>query len=66
MENSGAVRQAGVAFEAMLLQTCFKPLEKEFDAVGSYGITLLSQTIAQHDARGFGALLAARLNDRVR
>ena len=64
--HSVASHQAGVAFEAMLLEEFFKPLEKDFDAVGSYGIALLAQTIAQRDARGFGALLATRLNDRVR
>ncbi len=64
--DSIAQRQAGIAFEAMLLKECFKPMEKEFDAVGGYGMELLAQTIAQHDERGFGAMLAARLNERAK
>ena len=63
--DSAGLRQAGVVFETMLLKTCLEPLEKRFDAVGSYGLDMLAQAIAQRDTRGFGEILAGRLTGRA-
>jgi hypothetical protein len=60
VDSQGAQR-IGVAFEAMLLQMALRPLAAGVDALGDYGIGLLAQSIAEHDAGGFGALIAARL-----
>ena len=62
--HSVAFHDVGALFEATLLEECLKPLQKDFDALGSYGIDLLAETIAQRDERGFSALLTARLSDR--
>ncbi len=59
--DSIAARQVGAAFEAMLLEECLKPLAQGNDSLGNYGIEAVSRAIAQHDAVGFGAVLASRL-----
>jgi len=41
-----------------------RPLAAEFDALGDYGIGAFAQSIAQCDAHGFGATLAASLAGR--
>ncbi|MEO9171273.1 MAG: hypothetical protein ABI282_03110 [Candidatus Baltobacteraceae bacterium] len=55
-------RQVGEAFEAMLLKQCLGSLAHKSDVIGEYGIDAIARSIAQRDADGFGALLAARMN----
>gem|GEM_PF-3907947 len=51
--------QAGAQFEGMLLQQMLSPLEQSLGQVGSIALALLAQSIAAHDAGGFGCVLAA-------
>lgn len=62
--DSATLGHLGTAFEAMLLERCLSPLVKEDDALASFGVNALAQTIAERDSHGFGALLASRLRDR--
>jgi hypothetical protein len=42
-------------------------MAEQMPALGGYGIDVLAQSVAQHDAAGFGAVLARRLEgDRER
>jgi hypothetical protein len=50
-----------MTLEALFLATTLKPLAAAFDALGEYGVGALAQSIAERDARGFGSLIAARL-----
>jgi len=43
----------------MLLQQMLSPLEQSLGQVGSIALALLAQSIAAHDAGGFGCVLAA-------
>lgn len=59
--DSAAAHRAGAAFEAMLLKDVLAPLTRGTQGLGDFGANALAQTIAEHDANGFGALIAARL-----
>ena len=56
----------GTAFESLLLQTMLRPMFSGNKAFGDYGVSALAQSIAARDTHGFGALIAARLDGRVR
>ena len=60
------MQRVGVAFESLLLEAMLRPMFARSDAFGDYGVTAVAQTIAARDTHGFGALLAARLDGRVR
>ncbi len=62
--DSAAAAQAGVVLEAMLVQTTLAPLARSDAALGSLGVAYLAQSVAQRDARGFGAVIAALLERR--
>jgi hypothetical protein len=62
--DSAAARQAGVVFEAMLLQMTLAPLARSDAAFGRLGMAYVAQSVAEHDARGFGAAIAAVLERR--
>jgi hypothetical protein len=65
--DNGVARRAGALFETMLLETVLQPMAEQMPALGGYGIDVLAQSVAQHDAAGFGAVLARRLEgDRER
>lgn len=60
MESADAAR-VSVLLEGMLLAPVLRPLVAGAGFVGDYELDLLAQELARHDATGFGALLAARL-----
>ena len=62
--DSLAAQRVGTTLEALFLATALRPLAAEFDALGGYGIDALAQSIAERDANGFGATLAASLAGR--
>ena len=51
--------QAGAQFEGMLLGEMLAPLTQSLGQFGSMAIAPLAQSIAAHDAHGFGEILAA-------
>lgn len=59
--DSLSAQRVGMTLEALFLETTLKPLAAGFDALGDYGVGALAQSIAQRDPRGFGSLIAARL-----
>lgn len=59
--DSAARARAGAQFEGLLLQQVLSPLGEELGRFGSCVIAPLAQSIAAHDAHGFGALLATAL-----
>jgi hypothetical protein len=59
--DSAAALKVGVALEALLLQPMLQPMARQFDALGSYGIGLIAQRVAENDNHGFAELVARRL-----
>ncbi|MDP9018394.1 MAG: hypothetical protein M3N19_08750 [Candidatus Eremiobacteraeota bacterium] len=51
------IRQVGWQFEALLLQQMLTPLSACLGQSGSFAIAPLAQSIAEHDAHGFGTIL---------
>ncbi|HVA27475.1 MAG TPA: hypothetical protein VNF68_04810 [Candidatus Baltobacteraceae bacterium] len=60
------MQRVGVAFESLLLEAILRPALAGNAAFGDYGVTALAQSISARDTHGFGALMAARLDERVR
>ncbi len=59
--DSVAARRAGELLEGMLLAPILRPMIEGAGMLGDYELDLLAGEIARHDDRGFGALIAARL-----
>lgn len=64
MDNLSAHRVAS-GFESMLLKDLLTPLARGNDALSDYGIGALARTIAEHDERGFAAVLERALGARM-
>jgi hypothetical protein len=47
--------------EGLLLTPILRPLIADAGTLGDYELDLLAREMARHDARGFAALIAARL-----
>jgi hypothetical protein len=60
------MRRVGATFEALLLEEMLKPMARGSDAFDGCGLAAMAQSIAERDSHGFGALLAAQLDDRER
>jgi hypothetical protein len=59
--DSVTARLAGEMLESMLLVPILRPMIAGVATLGDYELDLLAREIAKHDARGFAALVAARL-----
>jgi hypothetical protein len=59
--DSVTARRAGEMLESMLLVPILRPMTAGVGTLGDYELDLLAREIAKHDARGFAALVAARL-----
>jgi hypothetical protein len=59
--DSVTARRAGELLEAMLLAPILRPMIDGAGMLGDYELDLLAREIAQHDKRGFAALIASRL-----
>jgi hypothetical protein len=59
--DSVTARRAGEMLESMLLVPILRPMIAGVGTLGDYELDLLAREIAKHDARGFAALVAARL-----
>jgi hypothetical protein len=60
VDNATALR-AGEMIETMLLAPILRPMIDGAGMLGDYELDLLAREIAQHDERGFAALIASRL-----
>ncbi len=49
--------------EAMLLAPILRPMIAGVGMLGDYELDILAREIAHHDARGFAALVASRLEN---
>ncbi|MDE2481851.1 MAG: hypothetical protein KGN02_06645 [bacterium] len=61
--DSASARQVGVTFEALLLASALRPLAGACGALGEYGVGAIARSVAEHDARGFAAVLAGEVRD---
>ena len=59
MIDSAATRRMGAQFEGVLIAQILSPLEQSLGQSGSFAIGPLAQSIAAHDAGGFGQVLAS-------
>jgi hypothetical protein len=59
--DSALARRAGEMFEALLLAPILRPLIAAAGTLGDYELDALAREVARHDAHGFAALVAARL-----
>ena len=59
--DSVTARRAGEMLESTLLVPILRPMIAGVGTLGDYELDLLAREIAKHDARGFAALVAARL-----
>ena len=50
-------RQAGAAFEALMLERMLAPLQASFGEFGDVVVGACARSIAQSDAGGFGSLV---------
>jgi len=64
--DSAGFARAGAAFEALWLETLLQPVMPGSDALSSYGMSAVAQSIAEHDPCGFGSIIAERMNGHVR
>ena len=55
-------REVGIAFEAMLLKACLGSISGKDNSYASIAVDAFVREIATHDAHGFGAVLARRLD----
>lgn len=59
--DSVTAHRAGELIEGLLLAPILRPMIAGAGTLGDYELDLLAREIAQHDGRGFAALIAARL-----
>jgi hypothetical protein len=59
--DSVTARRAGEAIETLLLAPMLRPMIAGAGMLGDYELDLLAGEIARHDAHGFAALIASRL-----
>lgn len=59
--DSVTARRAGELIEAMLLAPILRPMIADAGSLGDYELDLLAHEMAQHDQRGFAALIASSL-----
>ena len=65
MDNTG-LRQAGIAFESMMLEMVLRPLASGAGPLAECGVGALAGAVARADRSGFGALIASSLQSRAR
>ena len=59
--DSVTARRAGELIETLLLAPILRPMIAGAGMLGDYELDLLAHEMAQHDERGFAALIASRL-----